>query len=106
MVDNLRDLGYPVIDETLVLNLLRGLSPRYTHLHAIHTRISLFPSFARVWDDLLLKELMTTTVTTTDTATTLYSATLRGQAQWASPIASGGMTPRHSAPPPQSDAPV
>lgn len=28
MVDSLRDLGKPIVDHTLVLNLLRGLNPR------------------------------------------------------------------------------
>jgi hypothetical protein len=34
MADSLRDLGEPVADRTLVLNLLRGLSPRYGHLNS------------------------------------------------------------------------
>jgi hypothetical protein len=32
MVDSLRDLGKPIVDRTLVLNLLCGLSSRYGHL--------------------------------------------------------------------------
>jgi hypothetical protein len=43
MADSLRDLGEPVADRTLVLNLLRGLSPRYGHLKALIKRTVLFP---------------------------------------------------------------
>ena len=38
MADSLRDLGEPVADRTLVLNLLRGLNPRYGHLKALIKR--------------------------------------------------------------------
>jgi hypothetical protein len=74
VADSLCDLGSPVTDETLVLNLLRGLSPRYAHLRAILTRITPFPSFARVRDDLLLEELTTAAATTTHAVTALYNA--------------------------------
>jgi hypothetical protein len=43
MTNSLRDLGEPVADRTLVLNLLRGLSPRYVHLKALIKRIVPFP---------------------------------------------------------------
>jgi hypothetical protein len=59
MANTLHDLDSPVTEETLVLNLLRGLCPWYTHLRANLTRINLFPSFARVRDDLQLEELTT-----------------------------------------------
>jgi hypothetical protein len=55
LADALCDLSTPVTDETLVLNLLCGLSPRYAHMRAILMRITLFPSFAQVQDDLLLE---------------------------------------------------
>ena len=40
LADSLRDLGEPVADRTLVLNLLRGLNPRYSHLKALIDRKS------------------------------------------------------------------
>lgn len=60
MADTLRDLGSPVTVETLVVNLLLSPSPYYAHLQAILTWVTLFPSFARVSDDLLLEELTPT----------------------------------------------
>lgn len=65
----LRNLGLSVTDETLVFNLLRRLSPRYAYLRAILTWFTLFPSFSRVCDDLLLEELTSATITTTDAST-------------------------------------
>jgi hypothetical protein len=38
MADSLSDLGYPVEDRMLVLNVLRGLSDRYTHLQSLIMR--------------------------------------------------------------------
>jgi hypothetical protein len=38
MANSLRDLGEPVADNTKVLNLLRGLSPRYGHRKALIKR--------------------------------------------------------------------
>lgn len=35
MADSLHDLGEPVPDHTLVLNLLHGLSRRYDHVKAL-----------------------------------------------------------------------
>jgi hypothetical protein len=43
MADYLRDLGEPVADRTLVLNLLCGLSPRYGQLKALIKRTVPFP---------------------------------------------------------------
>jgi hypothetical protein len=45
MEDSPRDLGEPVTYRTLVLNLLRGLSPRYGHLKALINRTVSFPTF-------------------------------------------------------------
>lgn len=80
MADTLHDLGSLVTDETLVLNLLRVLSPCYAHLRAILKWIAPFPSFAHVRDDLLLEELTSAAVTTVDDATTLYNGNHGGQA--------------------------
>jgi hypothetical protein len=59
MTDSLCDLGEPVVDRTLVLNLLRGLSPSlsYSHLKALIKRTVPFPTFHAVWNELLLEEL-------------------------------------------------
>jgi hypothetical protein len=47
MADSLRDLGEPMADRTLVMNLLRGLSPPppYGHLKALIKRIVPFLTF-------------------------------------------------------------
>lgn len=66
------------MDETLVLNLLCGLNPRYTHLQVILTWLTLFLSFAWVRDDLLVKELTSAASTTANAATTLYSGNPEG----------------------------
>jgi hypothetical protein len=53
LADSLRDLGEPMADRTLVLNLLRGLSPRYSHLKTLIKRIVPFPTFHVVRNELL-----------------------------------------------------
>ena len=60
MVDSLCDLGEPVADRTLVLNLLRGLSPRYGHLKALIKRTVSFPTFHAMRNELLLEEFTMT----------------------------------------------
>jgi hypothetical protein len=51
------ELGMPVTDHTLVLNVLRGLNERFTAL-GLHLRRSYpFPMFLEVCNDLLLEEL-------------------------------------------------
>jgi hypothetical protein len=45
LANSLRDLGEPVAERTLVLNLLRGLSPRYSHLKALIKRTVRLCSF-------------------------------------------------------------
>jgi hypothetical protein len=87
LTDSLRDLGEPVADRTLVLNLLRGLSPRYGHLKALIKRIVPFPTFHVVRNELLLEEL-TMTIETPTPAPAIYSATPGAQAS------SGGQAPR------------
>jgi hypothetical protein len=77
MADSLRDLGEPVADRTLVLNLLRGLSPRYGHLKALIKRTVPFPTFHDVRNELLLEEL-TMTYEATAPALALYSASSGG----------------------------
>jgi hypothetical protein len=45
MANSLCDLGEPVADHTLVMNLLRGFSPRYDHLKALIKWTMSFPTF-------------------------------------------------------------
>ena len=53
--DALHDLGDPVSDRVLVLNILRGLSSTYDHLKSWIARQRPFPSFLQVQDDLALE---------------------------------------------------
>jgi hypothetical protein len=57
MADALGTLGEPVLDHTLVLNVLRGLNDRYSHLAAMITHSCLFPSFSDVRANLLIEEV-------------------------------------------------
>ena len=57
MADSLGDLGWPVEDRILVLNVLRGLSDRYSYLRTWITRQRPFPTFLQVCDDLVMEEL-------------------------------------------------
>jgi uncharacterized membrane protein YgcG len=54
MADSLGDLGCPVEDRILVLNVLRGLSDRYAHLRPLIMCQRPFPTFLQVRDDLAL----------------------------------------------------
>jgi hypothetical protein len=73
MADALADLGSPVDDRILVLNILCGLNPRFEHLGAIIRRYTPFPSFLKVWDDLILEELHLDSSGPPADATTLYT---------------------------------
>jgi hypothetical protein len=73
MADALADLGLPVDDRILVLNILRGLNPRFEHLSAIIRRYTPFPSFLKVRDDLILEELHLDSSGPPADATTLYT---------------------------------
>jgi hypothetical protein len=57
MADDLTALGEVVTDRTLVLNVLRGLNERFTHIGALLRRALPFPTFLEVKDDLSLEEL-------------------------------------------------
>jgi len=57
MADALADLGEPIQDRTLVLNVLRGLNERFQFMSQLVTRQRPFPSFADVRADLRLVEL-------------------------------------------------
>jgi hypothetical protein len=55
MADGLADLGSPVEDRILILNILRGLNQRFEHVGSIIRRYSSFLNFLKVRDDLLLE---------------------------------------------------
>jgi hypothetical protein len=57
MADGLDDLGSPVEDRILILNILRGLNQRFEHVGSIIRRYSPFLNFLKVRDDLLLEEI-------------------------------------------------
>jgi hypothetical protein len=57
MADALADLGEPVAERTLVLNVLRGLSERFKFLAQLITQQRPLPSFHNVRADLRLAEL-------------------------------------------------
>jgi uncharacterized membrane protein YgcG len=57
MADSLADLGAPIEDRILIVNILRGLNQRFEHVGSITQHYSLFLNFLKVWDDLLLEEI-------------------------------------------------
>ncbi|XP_012700726.1 uncharacterized protein LOC105914224 [Setaria italica] len=58
LADALRDVGHPIQDSQLVLNLLRGLNPRFSNtIEDIANSTAGFPSFDQARDMLTLKEL-------------------------------------------------
>jgi hypothetical protein len=73
MADTLLTLGAPMTDESLVLNLLCGLSPRFDHVAPIVTHMKMFPTFAEAKNNLLLVELCLSAAATTAPAMALYS---------------------------------
>jgi hypothetical protein len=72
--DGLADLGSPVEDRILVLNILWGLNQRFEHVGSIIRRYSPFWNFLKVWDDLLLEEIHMDS-TGPSVAPTLYTNT-------------------------------
>jgi hypothetical protein len=57
MVDGLVNLGSPVEDRIIILNILRGLNQRFEHVAFIIRCYSPFSNFLKVRDDLLLEEI-------------------------------------------------
>jgi hypothetical protein len=74
MADDLHALGEPISDCTLVLNLLRGLNERFSHLRPLIVRTVPFPAFQQVKDDLLLEEITQGAARDSTTATAFYSS--------------------------------
>jgi hypothetical protein len=73
MADGLADLGAPVDDRILILNIVRGLNQRFEHVSSIIRRYSPFLNFLKVQDDLLLEELHMDSTGPPVTPTTLYT---------------------------------
>jgi hypothetical protein len=73
MADGLADLGAPVDDRILVLNILWGLNQRFEHVGSIIQRYSSFLNFLKVRNDLLLEELHMDSSRSPATPTVLYT---------------------------------
>jgi hypothetical protein len=93
MADSLGDLGCPVEDRMLVLNVLRGLSDRYTHLQSLIMRQCPFPTFLQVRDDLALEEITMGT----------QAALISGSGSSSSSTALAALTPTRPPTPAQSE---
>jgi hypothetical protein len=92
LADSLGDLGCPVEDRNLVLNVLRGLSDRYTHLRSLILRQRPFPTFLQVRDDLALEEI----------TLGAQAASISGPRSSSSSTALATFTPTRPSTPPQS----
>jgi hypothetical protein len=86
MADALVDLGSPVDDRILVLNILHGLNPWFEHLGAIIRRYTPFPSFLNVRDDLILEELHLDSSGPPVDVTALYTCLAPAAARPAAPM--------------------
>ena len=78
MADDLGDLGEVIQDRTLVLNVLRGLNERYSHMVALLKQSRPFPTFDEVRNDLLLEEL---TINSTRASSTSFTALVASAAK-------------------------
>jgi uncharacterized membrane protein YgcG len=77
MADALGTLGEPVLDRTLVLNVLRGLNERYSHMAAMIKRTRPLPSYSDVRADLLIEEVTLASKSSTPTAFVTSSSPAR-----------------------------
>jgi hypothetical protein len=73
IADDLADLGAPVEDWILVLNILRGLNQRFEHVGSIIRSYSPFLNFLKVLDDLLLEEIHMDSIGPPTAPTALYT---------------------------------
>jgi hypothetical protein len=73
MADGLANLGSPVKDWILILNILRGLNQRFEHVGSIIRRYSPFLNFLKVQDDLLLEEIYMDSIGHLAAPTVLYT---------------------------------
>jgi hypothetical protein len=76
MTDGLVDLGSPIDDRILVLNILHSLNQCFEHLEAIIWRSSPFPNFLKVHDDLILEVIHLDTIGPSAAPTMLYTSTV------------------------------
>jgi len=88
MADALHDLGCPLPDRVLVLNVLRGLNSTYDHLRTWITRQRTFPSFLQVRDDLVLKEITRVPATGSSSSSSSTALVTAPPASSASPATS------------------
>ncbi|XP_066312306.1 uncharacterized protein [Miscanthus floridulus] len=94
MADDLTALSEVVTDRTLVLNVIRGLNVRFSHVGMLLRRARPFPTFLESCDDLILEEL--TMETRKDApATALAASTTPSPAPVSFDTGAGG----HSKPP-------
>jgi hypothetical protein len=73
MADGLADLGSPIEDQILVLNIHRGLNQRFEHVGYIIRCYSPFPNFLQVRNDLLLEEIHMDSTDPSTAPTVLYT---------------------------------
>jgi hypothetical protein len=77
MSDALGDLGKPVSDRMLVLNVLRGLSDHFSNIGRHLPLGRPFPTFHDVWATLLLEELTMAHCASAPSAPCLHQASAR-----------------------------
>jgi hypothetical protein len=92
MADALADLGEPLTDRTMVMNILRGLNERFQFVAQLLSRQRPFPSFVDVRADLRLAELTMGTTSAPPTALVASSSSRPP----APPPLSGVASPRPS----------
>jgi hypothetical protein len=73
MTDSLGNLGCVVSNHNLILNVLRGLNTWYDQLCTIITHSTLFLTFHKVGDELVLEEITLGSDTLVDPPQTFYS---------------------------------
>jgi hypothetical protein len=73
MADGFADLGSPVEDRILVLNILWGLNQCFEHVGSIIRRFSPFLNIFKVRDDLLLEQIHMDSTDPSAVPTTLYT---------------------------------
>jgi hypothetical protein len=73
MTDGLADLGAPIEDRILILNIFRGLNQRFEHVGSIIRHYSPFLNLLKVWDDLLLEEIHMDSIGPLAAPMTLYT---------------------------------
>jgi hypothetical protein len=73
MADGLADLGSPIEDRILILNILQGLNQCFEHVGSIIRRYSPFLNFLIVRDDLLLEEIHMDSTGPSAPSTALYT---------------------------------